>query len=73
MRITIDRDQCISCGACYQECPKIYEENTDDNWTQIAEAYRVDGSIAVGEVPADIEACAKAGAEVCPVSIIHVG
>jgi len=73
MRVIIDREQCISCGACYVECPKLYEENGDDNWTQIAEPYRVDGNIAAGEVPGDLEACARAGADVCPVSIIHAG
>jgi ferredoxin len=73
MRVTIDREQCISCGACYVECPKLYEENGDDNWTQIAEPFRVDENIAAGEVPGDLEACARAGADVCPVSIIHAG
>ncbi len=73
MKVTIDREQCIACGACYQECPKVFEENPDDTWSQITEPYRVDGNIGVGEVPNDLEACAASGADVCPVSIIHVG
>ncbi len=73
MRVTIDREQCISCGACYAECPDVYEENGDDSWSRITAPYRVDGNIAAGEVPNDLEACARSGAEVCPVSIIHAG
>lgn len=73
MKVTVDRDQCISCGACYAECAALFEENGDDAWTQITPPYRVDGNIAVGEIPAELESCARAGADVCPVSIIHVG
>lgn len=73
VRITIDRDECIACGACYAECPDVYEENKDDGWSQITGPYRVDGDLATGEVPNDLEACAHSGADVCPVSIIHAG
>jgi ferredoxin len=71
MKVTIDRDQCISCGACYGECPQVFEENGDDSWSQITEPYRAGGAIAAGEVPADLETCVRNAAEVCPVSIIH--
>ncbi len=73
MKVTIDRDQCISCGACYGECPQVFEENGDDSWSQITAPYRVGEGIGVGEVPADLESCVKNGADVCPVSIIHAG
>lgn len=72
MKVTIDRDGCISCGACYAECPKVFEENGDDGWSQVTEPYRVDGNIAAGEVPNDLGSCATAGADACPVSIIHI-
>lgn len=73
MRVTIDRDQCISCGACYSECPQVFEENGDDSWSQITEPYRAAGAIDAGEVPPDLETCAKNAADACPVSIIHAG
>ena len=72
MKVTIDRDECISCGACYADCPQVFEENDDDYLSQIVEEYRVDGDIAVGEVPDDLEECATSAAEGCPVEIIHV-
>ncbi len=69
--ITIDRDECISCGACWSTCPEIYEES-DDGLTQIVSEYQVDGDQAEGEVPEDLEDCAVDGADSCPVEIIHV-
>ena len=29
-KIKIDRDGCISCGACWGACPEIYEQNAED-------------------------------------------
>jgi ferredoxin len=72
MKVTIDRDECISCGACYADCPKVFEENDDDYLSQIVEEYRVDGDIAVGEVPDDLEDCATSASQGCPMEIIHV-
>lgn len=72
MKVTVDREECISCGSCYAECPEVFEENPDDLFTEIAEEYRVDDQLGVGEVPDDLEDCVRAGAEVCPVEVIHV-
>lgn len=73
IKVTIDRDDCILCGACWSECPEVFEAGPEDGLSQIVEAYQVDGNPAVGEVPADLEECATNGAEACPVEIIHVG
>jgi ferredoxin len=72
MKVTIERDECISCGACYADCPEVFEENDDDYLSQIVAEYRVDGDPSVGDVPDDLEGCATAAAEGCPVEIIHV-
>ena len=29
MKVQIDRDDCISCTACWQECPEVFEEHAD--------------------------------------------
>jgi ferredoxin len=73
MKVTIDRDQCIACGACYDKCPSVFEENSEDTWSQITVPYRVNGDLGLGEVPSELEPCAREGEAVCPVSIIHVG
>ena len=39
---------------------------------QVSEPNRA-GSIAEGNVPADLEGCAVEAADACPVQIIHIG
>lgn len=70
MQVTIEREECISCGACYAECPEIFEENPEDGLSQIVEEYRVDDDPSVGEVPDDLADCVDNAAYVCPVEII---
>ncbi len=71
LKVTIDREACISCASCWLECPEYFEEG-EDGFSQVVEAYRIDGSLAEGEVPADLEDCVTEAADVCPVEIIHV-
>ena len=72
MKVEIDREECIFCGACWEECPEIFEEGEADGTSQIVEAYRVGGDPAVGEVPDELGDCVRAAADGCPVEIIHV-
>ena len=70
MKVTIEREECISCGACYADCPEVFEENEEDFFSQIVEDYQVDGQLGVGEVPGDLEDCVQTAIEGCPVEII---
>lgn len=70
--IRIDRDECISCGACWSTCPEVFEENDDDGLCQVVQEYQVDGDPAEGEIPEDLEDCAADAADSCPVEIIHI-
>jgi ferredoxin len=72
MKVTIDRDQCISCGVCWSECPEIFEDASDDGKSRITEKYRVSGDVSKGEAPEQLRDSAQAAADGCPVSIIHV-
>lgn len=72
MRVTIEREECIACGACQAECPEVFGED-DDGISQIVDEYQVDGDPAVGEIPDDLEECAQFAADACPVFIIEVG
>lgn len=71
-KVTIDRDGCISCGACWSDCPDFYEENEEDGLSQVTAQYRVNGDAAVGMAPDDLEDCVKEGADDCPVEVIIV-
>lgn len=72
IRIRIDRDECILCGACWEDCPEVFEENPDDELSQVVEQYRINDDPAQGEVPEELEDCVRTAADGCPVEIIHV-
>ncbi|GAB1431457.1 ferredoxin [Spirochaetota bacterium] len=71
MKIRLDRDDCISCGVCWSECPEIFIEDSDSK-TSIAEEFRVSGDNSLGEAPETLRSSAESAADSCPVSIIHV-
>jgi ferredoxin len=72
MKVTIDRDECTSCGTCWETCPSFFEENPDDSFSQVLEKFRSAGNIADGSPPSDLEACVRDAADLCPVQIITV-
>ncbi len=72
MRVSIDRDNCISCGSCWQDCPDFFQEGPADGFSQVVERYRLGGDIAEGEAPPDLAACVRQAADDCPVEVIHV-
>ncbi len=72
IRVTIERDECISCGVCWDMCPEVVEGEPDDRTSQIVAAYQVAGDAATGEAPEALAACAQEAADLCPVEIIDV-
>lgn len=60
MKAVIDREGCISCGACPGICPEVFRMADDG----LAEVY--------AEVTAELEDSAKEAAEGCPVGVITV-
>ena len=70
VNVEIDRDGCISCANCWTVCPEVFEENPDDNRSQVVEKYR-SGDISKGQAPDDLT-CVKQAESECPVSVIHV-
>ena len=71
-QVTIDRDKCISCAACWEMCPEFFEENPDDGFSQVIEQYRVGDAPGEGEAPRELEDCVTDAADGCPVEIIHI-
>lgn len=62
MRVEVDQELCISCGACIDICPDVFEWNEDDKAHSI-----------VDEVPADLEEQAREAVENCPTDAISEG
>lgn len=61
MRVEVDQELCISCGACIDACPEVFDWNEDDKAHSI-----------VDEVPADMEDQANEAADSCPTNAISV-
>jgi ferredoxin len=72
MNVRIDREECLSCAACWEDCPEVFEENESDGLSQIVAAYQVNRDPAVGQVPVELEECVRTAADGCPVEIIHI-
>jgi ferredoxin len=70
--IRIDRDECILCASCWEICPEVFEESSDDGLSQIVEGHRLHGDPALGKVPDELEGCVQDAADACPVEIIHL-
>ena len=68
MKIKIDREGCIQCGACSSTCPQVFEL-PDDEKAEVVEQFR-GGDPSEGEVGDDMSACAQSAADSCPVSVI---
>ena len=60
MRVTIDRDGCISCGMCAQTCPTVFEI-ASDGFAQVI--HQPDS----GETEP-----ARLAAESCPAAVISI-
>ncbi|NQS76028.1 MAG: ferredoxin [Peptococcaceae bacterium] len=59
MRVTVDQELCISCGACIDVCPEVFDWNDDDKAHSI-----------VDEVPEELEDEAREALESCPTEAI---
>ena len=53
-------------------CPEIYEQNAEDEKSQIVGKFRVAENIAEGSVEGTLVECAQQGADGCPVQVISL-
>jgi ferredoxin len=72
-KVTIDREECISCESCWAVCPEFFQQNTVDTWSEVTQKYRAGNDPAQGEAPAELLDKVKEAADSCPVQIIHIG
>jgi ferredoxin len=69
MKITIDREACIMCGACEATCAEVFKLPDNDKST-IVEKYRINGRPETGQIPPELESCAQGSIDGCPVTAI---
>jgi ferredoxin len=74
MKVTIDRDECVSSDSCWETCPAFFEQDQTDSFSQAIAQFRTAAeNPAEGAAPKDLEACVTEAADLCPVQIIHSG
>jgi ferredoxin len=59
VRLYVDQDLCISCGACIALCPDVFDWNDDEK-----------AHVIVDPVPEDLEEDAREAQEACPTEAI---
>ena len=70
MKVTIDRENCIGCGACEAVCPEVFQL-ADDGKSSIVEKYQ-EGVPDKGEVGEELASCIESAKDSCPVEVINV-
>jgi ferredoxin len=70
MKITIDREGCISCGNCEAICPEVFKLLVEsDGKSSIVEKYRKE-ELGKGEAGDDLKTCVENARDSCPVLVI---
>ena len=72
MIVIIDRMDCVSCGACWNTCPEVFNQNHCDSFSEIIEEYRFNGNRAEAVIPDCLGCCAQEAADLCPPHIIQI-
>ena len=72
MNVFIDRMDCVSCGACWNTCPEVFDQNHCDSFAEIIEEYRFNGNRAEAVIPDCLGCCAQEAADLCPLHIIQI-
>jgi ferredoxin len=61
MKAMVDKEACIGCGVCQEECDSVFTMDKDDKATAIE-----------GDIPADQMDAAMSAKDVCPVEAITI-
>ncbi len=70
MKVTIDQEGCIECGACEQACSQVFVVKSGEK-ASIVSKYQTN-SPNTGDVPVDVAACTEDAAASCPVQVISI-
>lgn len=60
MKVKVNKDACIGCGACVSICDKVFEFD-DEGMSKVINS----------DVPSDLEADVKEAVESCPTAAIE--
>ena len=60
MKVSINKEDCVGCGLCVDDCPDVFEMSEDV------------AVVKVEEVPENLVNAVKEAAENCPVDVIII-
>lgn len=60
MKVSVDKEGCISCGICVNTCPEVFQFDEDDK------------SEVISEPTSSNENDVQTAADSCPVLVIHI-
>lgn len=60
MKVTVDEELCVGCGACVDICPEVFDLEDDM------------AKVLTEEVPGNLKESAAEAAEACPVDAIII-
>ncbi len=70
MKIILDRNKCIGCGACAALCPKYFEMSEDGKSS--LKGAKVKPKTQIEELTIKKLGCAQDAADSCPVKAINI-
>ena len=70
MKVSINQEDCIECGACEQACSEVFVVESGEK-ASITKKYQT-SSPAEGKVGDDLSSRVQEAADGCPVEVINV-
>ena len=70
MKISIDQEGCIECGACEEACLEVFVVESGEK-ASIVKKYQTKDP-AEGEVGDELSGCVQEAADCCPVEVISL-
>ncbi len=74
IRVVIDRDKCLGCGAAPATCPEVFVLGSDNGKNKVVDKYAVEttSSKSIGIVPGELRGCIVKAIEICPVKAVSM-
>lgn len=72
LKVKVDKTLCLGCGACWIDCPFVFELDKKTAKAKIVKEYCIKDTdkVSIGQIPIEKEEHLKKVLELCPSSAI---